>query len=210
MNVDDLSRLLAWREARASVALDGETQCDAAKAGLEHEAIPAWLKCYGDYLVAKIMQRVDVRPNGCWLWKGCLSGKYAKIGVARRNFRVHRVLWESLNGPVPPGRILCHTCDTPTCVNPEHVYPGTKSDNARDAVQRQRMNCGSRNGTRTRPERRSRGEAHYNAKITEDDVRRIRAKREEGFGLAAIARELDLPHGSVRGVLEGKSWTHVV
>lgn len=108
--------------------------------------------------LARIMARVEVQPNGCWLWHGGKTkAGYGQVYVAGKNRRVHRAVYEAMVGPIPPGLFLCHHCDRPACVNPEHLYIGTPLDNSRDRVRRSRSACGECNGAYTHPERRPRG-----------------------------------------------------
>jgi hypothetical protein len=69
--------------------------------------------------------------RGCWEWTGPVNDSgYGRVGGKAR---AHRTSYEMHKGPVPPGLFVLHTCDNKTCVNPSHLYVGTKSDNAKDA-----------------------------------------------------------------------------
>lgn len=73
------------------------------------------------------------KTDGCWDFIGPRNGQ----GYGRHCGQgAHRVAWMSVNGPIPPGKIICHTCDRPRCVNPAHLYAGTHSDNALDHIAR--------------------------------------------------------------------------
>lgn len=82
-------------------------------------------------------------PNsGCWLWTGAYSdGGYglldAKI-AGRRETRAHRVSYHAFVGPIPVGLFICHRCDVPCCVNPDHLFLGTPLDNTRDMIRKGR------------------------------------------------------------------------
>lgn len=79
----------------------------------------------------------DVRKSdGCWLWTGTItSGSY---GIFRRDdgtrVRAHRYSYELEYGVAPAALFVCHTCDTPLCVRPDHLFLGTALDNVRDKV----------------------------------------------------------------------------
>jgi hypothetical protein len=70
--------------------------------------------------------------TGCWEWTGYCSPKgYAKLTWGKDQLG-SRVSYRVFRGPIPDGRILCHTCDNPSCVNPDHLFVGTHQDNALD------------------------------------------------------------------------------
>ena len=94
-------------------------------------------------LLERFMAKVSPEPmSGCWLWTAEVSPKgYGRISVGGRagaTLRAHRVIWELTYGPVPPGLFVIHSCDTPSCVNPDHLRCGTSFDNMQDKVRRGR------------------------------------------------------------------------
>jgi len=84
--------------------------------------------------VDELFENSIPEPNfGCWLWLGSTPGQgYAYLGKAKTG---GRAVWEIANKDrFPTGFIACHSCDVKSCVNPSHIYPGTKKDNGKDAV----------------------------------------------------------------------------
>jgi HNH endonuclease len=82
--------------------------------------------------------------EGCWVWTGSVNKDgYGQIRVNRRTERVHRLAWQEINGPIPPGMHVCHSCDTPACCNPAHLFIGTQSDNVSDMVAKGRFRGGA-------------------------------------------------------------------
>lgn len=77
--------------------------------------------------------------SDCWLWTGASRNGYGQIYVDGKMQKAHRVTWEIVNGKSDPNLNACHTCDTPLCVNPDHIFIGTQRDNLRDAMKKGRL-----------------------------------------------------------------------
>lgn len=129
--------------------------------------------------------------DDCWEWQGGLNGK----GYGRfKGGGAHRHSWRITNGE-PGAMFVCHRCDTPACVRPDHLFLGTALDNNRDRVRKGRPNgaCGERN---------------VNAKLTAGDVRAIRAALEgarNGVG-AALARKYGVGEAVITRIKAGTVW----
>lgn len=84
-------------------------------------------------LLRRFWRKVVKADNGCWLWTGGhTKGGYGRFWDGTRKVLPNRFLYERVIGPIPEGLLLCHTCDHPPCVNPEHQFPGTVQDNMDD------------------------------------------------------------------------------
>lgn len=77
----------------------------------------------------RISAKVEKTPEGCWLWRGTRSQGYGQLKVAGRMKQAHRVAWEELVGPLPPGIQLDHVRCTTLCINPAHLRPVTQAQN---------------------------------------------------------------------------------
>lgn len=139
--------------------------------------------------------------SGCWLWHGHVSplgyGRFnvgSGAGGARRMILAHRHAWELVKGTIPPGMVVRHKCDVPSCVNPDHIELGTVADNNRDMVERGRQARGERNGS---------------AKLTLAQVNEIRAKYAGSDRTqSSLAAEYRVDPSQVSRAVSGKTWSH--
>lgn len=88
----------------------------------------------------RLAKKVIPEPNsGCWLWVGGLSGnRYGSMHDGERFVGAHHYSYRLHHGPIPKGMNVCHRCDTPTCVNPDHLYADTQVGNLQGSVKRGR------------------------------------------------------------------------
>lgn len=135
----------------------------------------------------RLASKTVPEPNsGCWLWEGTVTkGGYGRI---RRDYRgeyitTHRAAWEIYHGEIPEGMFVCHTCDTPSCVNPSHLFLGTHEHNQADMREKGRgWWQKSRGGTRKLSDQEVR-------EIRQDDSRLQRELAEQyGVNPSAISK----------------------
>lgn len=82
---------------------------------------------------------IPVTESGCHIWIASLtSSRYGQIMVDKKAWTAHRLAWTLANGPIPDGGWILHKCDTPQCVNPEHLFLGSPSENTRDMLMKKR------------------------------------------------------------------------
>ena len=166
------------------------------------------------------------KTDTCWEWTGSRNRKgYGGYWDGTKVRRAHRVAWQKTRGPIPDGMLVCHHCDNPPCVNPDHLYVGTNSDNALDRERRRRRRIPPReqHWTNRHPERVIRGARHYvaqhpevvqgernpSAKLKNADVVAIRRRYAAGgISLARLAKIYGVGTSTIHRVVRGKSWTH--
>ena len=137
-------------------------------------------------------QYIPVTESGCWLWTGA-GMRYGAIKNKGEIFYAHRISYEMHNGKIPKGLCVLHRCDVQACVNPEHLFLGTKKDNAVD-----RMN----KGRGYRPI----GEKNIKARFTEDEVRKIRTSSKT---IEELADHYDVTDSCIYQILNRITWKHI-
>jgi hypothetical protein len=90
----------------------------------------------------RFFEKIKIRTgDDCWEWQGAkLKAGYGQTRVGTKNMLVHRVVYEHTVGPIPDGMVVMHTCDNPSCCNPNHLRLGTQQDNVDDRIAKGRSN----------------------------------------------------------------------
>ena len=125
--------------------------------------------------------------DSCWEWQGSkTTANYGVVYYQGKLQYTHRLSLELDGRPVPPRHHACHTCDNPSCVNPKHLFVGTPMDNAQDKVAKNRHTY---------------GEIHPNAKLTNEDVIKLRKLAAEGVWQSDLARMFGVDESHVSNIV---------
>ncbi len=131
---------------------------------------------------------------GCWIWVGSTPDTkmgYGEIKLGYKKITAHRASWIIHYGPIPTGMCVLHRCDIPSCVNPHHLFLGTKIDNNNDKLKKNRQSKGSQQGI---------------AKLTETQVIAIRI---DNRTQVAIAKHYGVHQTVICRIKNRKAWMHI-
>lgn len=140
------------------------------------------------------------KTDSCWIWKGAKNKKgYGWIRFNNGGFRAHRLSYLLYKGDIPKdntyhGVCVLHKCDNPSCVNPEHLFLGSNSDNVKDMVVKMRNTIGERNGC---------------AKLTSKDVLNIRKLNKERISGRDLANKYNISETTVSQIIHKTRWKHI-
>ena len=149
----------------------------------------------------RLLSGIQICPHsGCWMWQRSVQRNgYGQIGAGSKRGgmkNTHRVAWEVFNGAIPAKMQVLHRCDRKLCCNPGHLFLGTQADNMRD------MDAKGRRVVRV-----LKGVQHYAARLTEDQVRAIRADTRTQV---VIAADYGTNQGMVSAIKRRVKWKSVV
>lgn len=137
-------------------------------------------------------QHFDANSDGCWEWQAAKDKDgYGIFSYARKSYRANKVALILDGRPVPDGMYACHRCNNPACVRPDHLYPGTPTQNMEDARQSGTLRMGE--------------DVHF-SKLTE---RQVKAIREASGTHEEIAEEFGVSRPCVSLVRARRTWRHV-
>lgn len=152
-------------------------------------------------LQERINEKIIFEPNtGCWIWSGSLTacGGYGQISVNGRPKRAHRVTYELYKGAIKNDLLVCHHCDNPACVNPDHLFLGTYQQNTNDMVKKGR--------TKTNPRF---GSHNGNSKLNESVVIEIRRIARSGISYKTIGEMFSISPATINQVVNYKTWVNI-
>jgi hypothetical protein len=144
---------------------------------------------YPNHIVDRFWGRVLRGSSAdCWEWQGAVSNNgYGHLIVCTKTVSAHRFSYEIMYGDIPAGCQICHSCDNRKCVNPAHLFAGTRQANMNDMLAKQRQ---------------SHGDRHPNALYSNELVARIRGRWDAGgVSKRGLAREFGISNSHMCAIL---------
>jgi len=139
----------------------------------------------------RFWSKVD-KTGECWVWTGYKPEGYGRFSycenAVRTNIPAHRYSWELHSGKIPEGMFVCHQCDNPPCIRPEHLFLGSNIDNIVDSIEKKR---------------------HSFAKLTIDQVKLIRSPELATHSSQELATMFGVSSYTISKVLDRTTWAHL-
>lgn len=135
------------------------------------------------------------KTESCWLWNGViLKHGYGQFSKGQKRDSAHRFSYKIHKGEIPKGMVICHKCDNPRCVNPEHLFLGTYKDNTQDMINKNRQ-------------RHLKGEEAVSAKLNWEKVNEIRKRyKNEIITMQELANQFNVSLIVISKLLHNKTW----
>ena len=146
----------------------------------------------------KFLKRIIIDGNGCWLYQGAIKKNglgYGWVTFNGKQMGAHRASWIVKNGYIEKDLCVCHKCDVPSCINPDHLFIGTQSENMKDAYRKKRkkpINQG--------------GETNPASKLNLDQVKQIRKLLNEKIKQKIIAKKFNISQVTVSNIKTNYRW----
>lgn len=142
--------------------------------------------------------KYSIDKNGCWLFTGNLDRDGYGVFTSGRGkqLRAHRASFSFHKTEIPEGMLVCHHCDVPSCINPDHLFLGTPKCNTQDMIRKNRLAV-------------PKGEMSSNAKLSDQDVLEIRFFRANGELLKHIANKFNIAFQTVSSICRRTTWKHI-
>jgi hypothetical protein len=151
------------------------------------------------------------KSGECVEFSGCLlPNGYGKVGHYGKTYLAHRFAWLANNAEIPDGMCVCHKCDNRKCINPEHLFLGTRTDNMRDMIAKGRQRFVGLNSKNWRKPSSRKGSDNGMAVLDDKKVREIRTIRSElNLCTSDIAKLYGVAKVTIIRVLSKTNWNHV-
>jgi len=154
-------------------------------------------KFYNKRFLQRFKAKTERLANGCLKWNGFVNQcGYPRISYKGKAYLGNRLIWELNFGKIPEGKLICHTCDNPNCLELKHLYIGTPKDNMQDCILRKRHKTPI-------------GSESTNTKLTEYEVNQIKIAFSKGVTIRYISKKYNIGKSTAFRIKNGVTWKHV-
>ena len=144
---------------------------------------------------------IKITESGCWIWMGTMgsgiNNKYGTFVLKKKRFSAHRASFYVFKGEIPIGLLVCHVCDVPACVNPNHLFLGTHKENTWDMIKKGR-----------RVQSTMQGEKHGCSKLTSKQFLEIRSLKGK-YTEIEIANMFGVSKPLISLIQRRLAWKHI-
>ena len=157
-----------------------------------------------DKILSRFNRKITIAPNGCHEWIGSLqSNGYGRFNPFGKSMYAHRFAALMKFGIVTTKIDVCHKCDNRKCVNPDHLFLGTRKENMQDAVAKGRQARGEKLSIMRR------GENCKSSKLTWESVRKIRDMKAAGVKTSELADQFKVSMDNIRKIVRFNTWKEI-
>lgn len=138
-------------------------------------------------LIKYFKSNTHINKGGCWIYeKGREKNGYCRVMINYKRYGAHRLSYMFYMGKIPKGKFICHKCDVPACINPNHLFPGSQKENILDCAKKGRLKT----------------------KLKPSDIKVIRSICQD-FSFRKIGRMFGVHHNTVIDIVKRKWWAHI-
>lgn len=143
-----------------------------------------------------LMQIHLTNKNKCWEWRGYKQKGYGRFLLNGKKILAHRASFIIFFGKIKNGMYICHKCDNPSCVNPNHLYAGTPKQNALDSLYRNRNYM-------------KKGDLNPRAKLNSKVVKKIKYFLSLNERPIKLSKMFNISYSSIQNIKRGITWKHI-
>jgi hypothetical protein len=146
----------------------------------------------------------EINENGCWICTSHITKKnrYARYFENGKRIMMHRYMYQKYKGKISDDMCVCHKCDNPRCINPNHLFIGTQKDNMADMIKKGRQSTGKKHGLKMR------GANNGSHKLTENEVKSIKYDYPY-LTRTEISKIFNISIGMVCHILNNRNWKYI-
>lgn len=142
----------------------------------------------------RLLENIKIK-NGCWIWQlSCFHDGYGQSSLLGKKMRAHRLSYFLFTGVDPKELYVCHHCDNPKCINPDHMFLGTYEENMQDCRNKKRFIKGEKQGR---------------SKLKEFQIKEIKSLLDEGVYQKDIAKLYEVTSSNISCINRKVSWRHL-